>query len=182
MLSRLGNVSCFHGFPSGSVGKESRLRMQETQIQSLGWEAHLRRQWQPIPVFLPGEFHRQRNLVGYCPWGHKELDMTEQLSSCVHRGEIWSVNGTTATIPWTRKAIKDLINQPVILSDISLQRVWPLQAFRPSHNNRLLSWELAGNYRDSWVLAHFSVLQKLLQILVRGQGLFSVFPDVPTAV
>ena len=32
---------------------------------------------QPIPVFLPGGFHRQRSLAGYSPWGHKELDMTE---------------------------------------------------------------------------------------------------------
>ena len=30
-------------------------------------------------VFLPGEFHGQRRLVGYSPWGHKELHMTEQL-------------------------------------------------------------------------------------------------------
>ena len=28
------------------------------------------------PVFLPREFHGQRSLVGYSPWGHKELDMT----------------------------------------------------------------------------------------------------------
>ena len=34
---------------------------------------------QPTPVFLPGEFHGQRSLAGYSPWGHKELDMTEQL-------------------------------------------------------------------------------------------------------
>ena len=26
---------------------------------------------QPNPVFLPGESHGQRNLAGYCPWGHK---------------------------------------------------------------------------------------------------------------
>ena len=32
------------------------------------------------PVFLPEESHGQRSLVGYSPWGHKELDMTEQLS------------------------------------------------------------------------------------------------------
>ena len=30
--------------------------------------------WKPNPVFLPGEFHRERNLVGYSPWGHKESD------------------------------------------------------------------------------------------------------------
>ena len=32
-------------------------------------------------VFLPGRFHGQRNLVGYRPWGHKESDTTEQLST-----------------------------------------------------------------------------------------------------
>ena len=32
------------------------------------------------PAFLPGEFHGQRSLVGHSPWGHKELDMTEQLT------------------------------------------------------------------------------------------------------
>ena len=36
-----------------------------------------RRKWQPTPVFLPGEFHGQRGLVGCSPWGHRELDMTE---------------------------------------------------------------------------------------------------------
>ena len=40
-----------------------------------------RRAWQPTPVFLPGESHRWRNLVGYRPWGHKELEMTEWLFS-----------------------------------------------------------------------------------------------------
>ena len=38
-----------------------------------------RRKWQPTPVFLPGKFHGLRSLVGYSPWGHKELDMTEPL-------------------------------------------------------------------------------------------------------
>ena len=39
-----------------------------------------RREWQPTPVFLPGEFHGQKSLAGYSPWGHKELDPTEQLT------------------------------------------------------------------------------------------------------
>ena len=43
-------------------------------------KAPWRRAWQPIPVFLPGESHGQRSLVGYSPWGHKELDTTEQFS------------------------------------------------------------------------------------------------------
>ena len=35
-----------------------------------------RRKWIPTPVFLSGESHGQRSLVGYSPWNHKELDMT----------------------------------------------------------------------------------------------------------
>ena len=31
------------------------------------------------PVYLPGKSHGQRSLVGYSPWGHKELDMTEHI-------------------------------------------------------------------------------------------------------
>ena len=35
---------------------------------------------EPSAVFLPGEFHGQRSLAGYSPWGGKESDMTEQLT------------------------------------------------------------------------------------------------------
>ena len=45
--------------------------MQETQVQSLDWEDPWRRKWQPTPVLLPGEFHGQRNLVGYSPKCHR---------------------------------------------------------------------------------------------------------------
>ena len=53
--------------------------MQKTQVQSLGREDLWRRKWQPTPVFLPGESHGQRSLVGYSPWGRKESDTTERL-------------------------------------------------------------------------------------------------------
>ena len=35
--------------------------------------------WQPTPVLLPGKSHGLRSLIGYSPWGHKELDTTERL-------------------------------------------------------------------------------------------------------
>ena len=38
---------------------------------------HWRRKWQPTPVFLPGESHGGRSLVGCSPWGHTESDTTE---------------------------------------------------------------------------------------------------------
>ena len=40
----------------------------------------LLREWLPTPVFLSGEFHRQRSLASYSTWGYKEVDMTEQLT------------------------------------------------------------------------------------------------------
>ena len=51
--------------------------VQETQVQSLGWEDPLERKWLPILVFLPGKSHGQRSLVGYCLWGHNESVTTE---------------------------------------------------------------------------------------------------------
>ena len=39
-----------------------------------------RREWLPTLVYWPGEFHGQRSLAGYSPWGHKKLDPTERLS------------------------------------------------------------------------------------------------------
>ena len=39
-----------------------------------------RREWQPTPVFLPGEFHGQKSLVIYSPWGYRESDTTGQIT------------------------------------------------------------------------------------------------------
>ena len=38
-----------------------------------------RKQWHPTPVLVPGKSYGQRSVVGYSPWGHKKLDMTERL-------------------------------------------------------------------------------------------------------
>ena len=53
--------------------------IQETQVPSLIRKISWKRERLPTSVFLPGEFHVQRSLVGYHPCGHKELDLTEQL-------------------------------------------------------------------------------------------------------
>ena len=39
-----------------------------------------RREWQPSLIFSPGKYHRQRNLMGYSPWGCRESDTTERLT------------------------------------------------------------------------------------------------------
>ena len=58
--------------------------MRETWVRSLGWEDSLEKKWQLTPVFLPGESRGERNLMGYSPWGCKELDTTERLSTAQH--------------------------------------------------------------------------------------------------
>ena len=52
------------GFPGDADGKKSACNAGD-------------REWLSTPVFFPGEFHGQRSLVCYSPWGLKESDMTE---------------------------------------------------------------------------------------------------------
>ena len=49
-----------------------------SRVMKIPW----RREWQPTPVFLPGESHGQRSLEGYGPWGRKESDTTEATAQC----------------------------------------------------------------------------------------------------
>ena len=44
-------------------------------ILDLSYLIQWRRKRKPTLVFLPGELHRQRSLVGYSPWGHKATDI-----------------------------------------------------------------------------------------------------------
>ena len=61
-------------------GPKELQRKKVVSVQSLKMykQTHSgRRKWQPTPVFLPREFHGQRSLAGYCPWGCTESDSTE---------------------------------------------------------------------------------------------------------
>ena len=49
------------------------LTMQEIWVDPWIGMIPWRRKWLPTPVFLPGEFHRQRSLEGYSPWGNKRV-------------------------------------------------------------------------------------------------------------
>ena len=64
------------GFPGGSDGKESVCNSGDLGlIPRLG--RSLEEGMATIPVFLPGDPHGQRSLVGYSPWGRRESDTTE---------------------------------------------------------------------------------------------------------
>ena len=88
-LDILSHFSLIQGFPGGISGKESTCQCRRhkrwgfnTWVRKIPW----RREWQPTPVFLPGESHEQRNLTGYSPWGHKELGTTKQ--ACMQTGQM----------------------------------------------------------------------------------------------
>ena len=72
-------------FPGGSDGKESACNAGHLGlIPGEGRKIPFRREWLPSPVFLPGEFHAQRHLVGYSPRvRHRvtESDTTEPLTN-----------------------------------------------------------------------------------------------------
>ena len=51
--------------------------MQETWVQSLGWEDTLEQRMATHSSILAWRIHEQGSLMGYSPWGGKESDMTE---------------------------------------------------------------------------------------------------------
>ena len=61
---------------SASIGPHRRCSFHPW-VRKIPW----RSKWQPTPLFLPGKSHGQRSLASYTPWGHKESDTTEQLST-----------------------------------------------------------------------------------------------------
>ena len=72
------------GFSGGASSKEPAFQCRRCKRHRLNpWVRKIpwRRAWQPIPVFLTGEFHGQKSLVGCSLWGCKELDTTEWLDN-----------------------------------------------------------------------------------------------------
>ena len=66
--------------PGGASGKEPDCQGRKPKRHAFDhWVGNMswKREWPPIPVFLPGKFHGQRSLVGYCPRCPNESDTTE---------------------------------------------------------------------------------------------------------
>ena len=90
----LGLVACplreTVGFPGGSDGKESACNAGGLGlIPELG-RSPGGRNGNSLQYFCLENLHGQRSLVGSSPWGHNELDTTEQLST-QHCGRWWAV-------------------------------------------------------------------------------------------
>ena len=75
------------GFPGGASGEEPSCQCRghkrhrfDLWLRKIPWK----RAWRSTPVFLPAEFHRQRSLAGYGPWGRKELNTPEVTQHTQH--------------------------------------------------------------------------------------------------
>ena len=111
MLSTARSRKSSHlGFPSRSVIKKKKKKKKKKKYLPAnaedtgdagsvpGWVINSEGR-PPTPVFSPGKFHRWRNLVGYSPWGHKELATIEHAHAYVGR---FCLNGssTVESEPW----------------------------------------------------------------------------------
>ena len=120
---------------------------------SMSWS----RKWQPTSVFLPGKFHGQGGLADYSPWGHKESDMTEQLTlsslSLLYPGlDVGDGNNTQNYLiifrskwrAWVRNFGGSLVkNSPGNAGDMGLipGSEDPLEKKMATHSN-ILAWEI----------------------------------------
>ena len=76
LICKIGILTGLMGFPRWFSGKESSCN-EETQVQFLDQEDPLEKEMATHCSILAGKSHGQKSLVGYSPWGCKELDTTE---------------------------------------------------------------------------------------------------------
>ena len=99
--------------------RRHRRRGFDPRVRKIPW----RRIWQPTPVFLPGEFHGQRSLAGYSPWGCNESDTTEQLSThtgmpCISLEKMTESPGLFIQVPhaWWINNHQNAVAGPVLVA------------------------------------------------------------------
>ena len=129
------------------------------KIYSLSnFQVEWRRAWQPTPVFLPGESHRERNRVGYSPQGRKELDMAEVTE---HRQQ------TAHTIQYSQ------LSSPCCMSDLKTcspcnWKLVPFDTPQPLATTNLLSISVSSKLqvrsRISKIIQHLSSLSDLFHL------------------
>ena len=95
----LKRTNCWVGLPWWLSSKEPTCQCRRPQVDPWVGKTPWRKKWQPTPAFLPGKSHGQRNLVGYSPWGCKELDPTEQLNTIPSCMGTWDPSASPAWSP-----------------------------------------------------------------------------------
>ena len=90
-------------FPGGSDSKESACSAGDPRFNPWVGKIAWRRKWLPTPVFLPGEFHGQRSLVGYSSWDRSQTWLSNKHFDFFflkfHAGSIFSISDNTKFSP-----------------------------------------------------------------------------------
>ena len=82
--------------------------MQRPGFDSWVGKITWRREQLPTPVFLPGECHEKRSLVGYSSWSHKESDTTGWLKTKANDGKVCREKGMFVQCAWIYKMVGPL--------------------------------------------------------------------------
>ena len=109
-------------FPNGSACQEPACQCRRPRSDPWIGKIPWRRNRLPTPVFSPGESHGQRSPVGYRPWGHRELDMTEVTGH--------STSQQSAPVPQRARAGRHPRGQELQLAGASPRN--PVQPRRPA--------------------------------------------------
>ena len=158
------------GFPGSSDGKMSACNAGDMG-QSLGREDPLEKEMAIHSSILAGEFHGQRNLVGYSPWDHKESDTSEQFHfTSLHFMDL------------TFKVLKD---DAVKVLHSTCQQVWKTQQWTRDWKRSVFipipkkgNAKECSNYRTITLISHASkVMLKIPQARLQ-QYVNREFPDV----
>ena len=115
---------CVCGFLGSASDKESTCQCRRRKrpgfdpwVRKIPW----RRKWQPTLVFLPGESHGQRSLMGYSPRGCKDSDTTE----CAHTPMCEHSSPTRKTsLPWFRYSSAELWSREEASSREMVKVIW----------------------------------------------------------
>ena len=135
------------GLPRWHSRKWIHPKMQETKrcgfnlwVRNICWI----RKWKPILLFLPGEFHGQRSLMGYSPWGCKEADITEHTHTHTHTHKHWLPVLIHLKLFTTRKMKLSVVPSyhpsPWLCPGLTTLVLWVKKAFRRFISNKY-KWE-----------------------------------------
>ena len=89
------------GLPWWLSGKESPCNAGDVGLIPGSGRNPWRRKWQPIPVFLPGESHKQRSLAGYSSWGCKSWTWLSNSTTTANYvpSRLWTTEETKLDFP-----------------------------------------------------------------------------------
>ena len=101
-LKRYTHSNCSFPGGSNSICLQCKRPGFDPWVRKIPW----RRKWLHTPVFLTGEFHEQRSLLDYSPWGCKESGMAERLTVFTEAlfpvAKIWRQPKSPLTEKWIK--------------------------------------------------------------------------------